>query len=236
VVGSYAALSTVAQLVQIWPLASSQTLGPTVSRYFHAGDLAGVRKALNDYIGVASIVSAFLFAGVATFGDRLDLVFGKSFVFHSDIAFLMSLGYMLSGTLAPIGYSLSMTGRHRAELAILASGGAFLIVTCYALVPLYGAIGAATSVCLTFVLINVTRFVYVSRTLGFLPGKLIDLAPPFIALICAFAAKKAMEAVLPLSFFEVLAACVLYAALNGSAVFAFVLGPVQRRKILTFAR
>jgi O-antigen/teichoic acid export membrane protein len=232
VVGAYAALSTVSQLVQVWPLAASQTLGPTISKRYHAGDLAGVRKALDDYIRLASIMSGFLFAGIAAFGDRLDLVFGKSFTFKSDIAFLMPLGYLLSATLAPMGYSLSMTGRHRAELTILVAGAVFLLGACYVLAPRYGDVGAATAVCLTFAVINITRFAYVSRTLGFIPGRFADLAPPAAALLCAFAAKVACEALFPLSFPEVFTACVLYALAYGATTWTVLMGPEQRRNAL----
>lgn len=232
VVGAYAALSTVSQLVQVWPLAASQTLGPTIAKRYHAGDIAGVRRALNDYIHLASIMSGFLFAGVAAFGDRLNYVFGHSFTFRSDVAFLMPLGYLLSAALAPMGYSLSMTGRHRAEFVILIGGACFLLGACYLLIPRYGDIGAATAVCLTFAGINLTRFAYVSRTLGFIPGRPADFVPPVLALLCAFAAKSVVESFLPAGFFVVLLACVIYAGLYGALTFGFLIGPELRRRLL----
>lgn len=232
VVGAYTALSTVSQLVQVWPLAASQTLGPTISKRYHAGDVDGVRKALGDYLSRASIMSGFLFAGIAAFGDRLDLVFGKSFTFHSAIAFLMPLGYLVSATLAPMGYALSMTGRHRAELGILSAGAVVLLAMCYVFVPRFGDVGAAAAVSLTFGVINVARFAYVSRTLGFIPGRLADFAPPAVALVCAFSAKLTCEALFTQSFPEVFAACVLYALAYGAATWMFLLGPEQRARAL----
>jgi O-antigen/teichoic acid export membrane protein len=231
-VGAYAALSTVSQLVQVWPLAASQTLGPTIAKRYHAGDITGVRRALSDYIHLASIVSGFLFAGVAVFGDRLNYVFGRSFAFKPDVALLMPLGYLLSAALSPMGYSLSMTGRHRAELVIMIGGAGLLLAGCYLLIPRYGDVGAAGAVCVTFAAVNLTRFAYVSRTLGFVPGRTADFLPPVLALMCAFGAKFAVECVLPAGFVVVLLACVIYAGLYGALTVCFLIGPEQRRKLL----
>lgn len=221
IVGEYAALSTVAQLVQVWPMAASQSLGPTISQRFHAGDMDGVRSALSDYLHMASIVGGFIFAGVATFGDRLDLIFGKSFQFHSGVAFLMPLGYLLSATLAPMGYALSMTGRHRAELVILGFGGVILFVCCQLLVPPLGQIGAAIAVAISFALINIARFVYVSRTLGFVPGRPIDFLFPVLALATAFSGKLSIEHLMGRSFLSTFLACVLFAVVY-SVIILFV--------------
>ncbi|PZR32156.1 lipopolysaccharide biosynthesis protein [Caulobacter segnis] len=231
-VGEYAAISTVAQLVQVWPLAASQTLGPTVARRYHEGDMAGVRSALSNYIHMAAIVAGFVFGGVATFGDRLDLVFGHSFQFDATIAFLMPLGYLLSATLAPMGYALSMTGRHRTELGILTVGGVVLVSLCAVLAPRYGAIGTAIAVVLTFALINITRFVVVARVLGIIPGKLTDLLPPVLAVACAFPCKLLLESLLGRDLIATLAACVLYTAIYGAIALLFLIGATERAALL----
>lgn len=231
VVGSYTALGSVAQLVSVWPMASSQTLGPNISRYYHAGDYAGVRKALNDYIHFASVVSGFLFAGVAAFGDHLDLLFGHTFHFRPLIAFLMPLGYLISATLGPTGFALSMTGRHRAELAILITGGAVLWALCGALIPSYGDVGAATAVCISFTIVNLLRFLWVGRTLGFIPGRIADLAPPIIAALLAFAVKLGLLGALPRTLPALLLGCVLYALAYAAVAYRFLLGDTGRAKV-----
>ncbi|MGY2047795.1 lipopolysaccharide biosynthesis protein [Methylobacterium sp. JK268] len=216
-VGEYGALNTVSQLVHLYPFAASLTLGPQVSRHYHAGDLAGVRRALDDYLRFASIVAGFVFGGIAVFGDRLDLLFGASFHFRSDVAFLLPLGYLLSATLAPTGYALSMTGRHKAELVILASGGVLLVVLCNLLVPALEQVGAATAVVITFTMINVVRFAWVARALGFVPGRPADILPPLVALALASAARRAVDMIGERSLLLTIAACLLYAAAFSAA-------------------
>jgi O-antigen/teichoic acid export membrane protein len=231
VVGSYTALGAIAQLVSIWPIAASQTLGPNISRHYHAGDYAAVRKALNDYIHMASVMAGFLFAGVAAFGDHLDLLFGHSFHFRPLIAFLLPLGYLISATLGPTGYALSMTGRHRAELVILIAGAATLGSLCYLLVPRYGDVGAATSVCFSFALVNLIRFLWVGRTLGFIPGRIADFAPPVIAALLAYGVKYCVVLPLPRTLPVLLLGCVVYGLAYAGMAYKLLLDDIGRAKV-----
>ncbi len=233
VVGAYAALSTMSQLVTVWPLASSQTLAPKISKHFHAGDIPAIKEELNGYMHLASIMSGFIFAGVAAFGDRLDLLFGKSFIFRPGIALLMPLGYLISATLGPAGYALSMTGKHREELVILIAGAVILWVSCYMLVPLWGDIGAASAVCLTFTLINVCRFTWVGRSFGFVPGRLADLLPPIIALAAGYGAKLLVDLVMPRGLLGLILACLLYALIFAAITVKFLLGDEGRMRVRT---
>jgi O-antigen/teichoic acid export membrane protein len=217
-VGEYGALSTFAQLVQLYPLAASQALGPTVSRHFHEGNLAGLRTALNSYIHFASVTGSFVFAGIAVFGDRLDLLFGPSFQFHPQVCFLLPLGYLLSAALAPVGYALSMTGRHKSELLILAAGAVILVVLCLLLVPPFQQVGAASAVVAAFFLINAARFAYVSRVLGFTPGRMADLLPPIVAIALAVAARRVFDLAGERSLLVTSLACVTYTALYATYV------------------
>ena len=231
VVGEYAALSTISQIVQVYPLAVSQTLGPTISRRHHAGDAAGVRSALDDYIYLASLVSGFVFGGVAAFGTRLDLLFGASFHFAPAVSFLMPLGYLLSATLAPTGYALSMTGRHRSELAILFLGGMALAIGCLALVPRFGQTGAALSVAAAFLLINVARFAYVAKVLAFVPGRLADFAGPLAGLALAFLSRAIADGTFARNFAGLAAGCAIYTALYGALCATMLLRPQHRRRL-----
>lgn len=231
VVGSYTALGAVAQLVAVWPMASSQTLGPNISRYYHAGDYAALRKALNEYLHFSAVMAGFLFGGVAVFGDHLDLLFGRSFHFRPLIVFLMPLGYLISATLGPTGFALSMTGRHRAELVVLILGSAALWMLCIVLIPPFGDVGAATAVCLSFTLVNIMRFLWVGRTLGFIPGRLADFAPPVFATLLAFAIKLGILVQLPRTLPVLMLGCALYALAYAGVAYRFLLGEAGRAKV-----
>ena len=221
-IGAYAALGSVAQLVQMFPMAASQSLGPNVSRHYFAGDMASVHRALNEYIYLSSIVSGFVFAGVAVFGERLNLVFGHGFEFNPLVCFLLPFGYLFSATLAPMGYALSMTGRHRFEVFILSLGCAILVGSCWLLTPRFGPAGAAASVVLGFAATNVMRFAYVSKSLGFIPGELKDLASPAVALAIAYLCKLAGGALGAVTLATTFVTCLAYAAAFFAVAFFFL--------------
>jgi O-antigen/teichoic acid export membrane protein len=218
-VGAYGALSTVAQLVQAYPFAASQTLGPAIARFYRDGDLPAIRHAMSQYLRSASIVGGFLFGGIAALGDRLDLLFGHSFHFQPAICFMLPLGWLISATLGPMGYSLSMTGRHRLELAILVTGFVVLTAGCLILVPLWGQIGAASAVVAAFAFINLVRFSFFIRLFGFVPGSLLDLLPPVSAYLLAIAARLALDHLLARSLAGFVLASLLYSALYGALVY-----------------
>ncbi len=216
VTGEYTAMSNVAQLIQIYPNAISQTLGPRIAVLYRAGDLAGIGDELQDYSRKAAMLGGVLFGGVAVFGTDLDLVFGQAFVFPWQLAVLLAAGWYVSATLAPFGYVLSMTGRHRQELAILTVGAAVLVACLPLLIPPFGSIGAALSVFIAFVSVNVIRCVRVIRILGLNPLRWRDALPPAcfagVALACSLAGNRLLAA---RSLPHLVAECSAYLALAG---------------------
>ncbi len=221
VTGEYTAMSNVAQLIQIYPSAISQTLGPRIATLYQANDMPGINDELQGYLRKASMLGGFLFGGIAVFGTDLDLIFGKAFDFPPALAVLLASGWYVSASLAPLGYVLSMTGRHRQELAVLSVGAILLVVCLMLFIPPLGSIGAALAVMIAFVTVNVLRCIYVVRVLSFNPLRLRDFAPPacfaFVALACSVAgfslAGKQLAAFL--------AECLVYLLLSAACYLGF---------------
>ena len=182
VTGQYTAVSTVAQIIQIYPIAISQALGPRIAFLYKLHDCAGITDELRTYIRKASILGGYLFGGVVVFGTDLDLLFGRSFAVPELLVLLLATGWYISATLAPVGYVLSMTGRHRQELAILFVGAIVLVVSLFSLVPSTGSIGAALSVLITFALVNAARCLYVIQILQANPLSLKEVLLPVLFL------------------------------------------------------
>lgn len=211
-VGEYSALSAVAQLVQLYPLAASQRIGPQVAAAYERDDMEGMRAIYRRYARQSSLVAGFVFGGVAYFGSHLDLLFGKSFAFQPAVAGLIAFGHLLSAIFAPLGFCLSMTGRHRLEFGILLGGVVVLVTACCLLIPIYDQAGCAMSVALAFATVNVARSALVFRIFGFFPATWRDALPPLAALPLAAGADFLVR---PLGERTVLAtglACGLYAA------------------------
>jgi len=188
ITGEYTAISSVSQLIQIYPIAISQTLGPRIALLYRQEDRPGIVAELRGYLRKASMLGGYLFGGVAVFGTDLDLVFGHGFEFPWLLPVLLASGWYISATLAPFGYVLSMTGRHREEVAILSAGAVLLVACLLVLIPPLGAIGAASSVTIAFVAVNTARCAYVIRILSLSPLRVTDMLPPLcflaVALVC----------------------------------------------------
>lgn len=211
-VGEYAALSAVAQLVQLYPLAASQRIGPQVAAAHERRDMGGLRAIYRRYTQQSSLVAGFVFGGVAYFGSHLDLLFGKSFAFQPAVAGLIAGGHLLSAVFAPLGFCLSMTGRHRLEFGLLLGGVVVLVASCCLLIPLYDQAGCAASVALAFATVNVARSVLVFRIFGFFPATWRDAVPPLAALPLAAGADFLVRPLGERTLLTTGLACTLYAA------------------------
>ena len=231
IAGEYAAMSMVAQLISIYPNAISQTLGPRIAALYAAGDRDGMYREFRQYLRQASLLGGYLFGGIAVFGTDLDLLFGPEFHFPVMLAGLLALGWYISAVLAPLGYALSMTGRHRQEFVILASGAGVLLAALFAFVPLLGGVGAALAVALSFLVINVVRSVRVIRVLGRNPLSARDLLPPLLFLGLAALASTLDQVVAGRSIALLLVECVAYTLLSAAAYGFLLAVPAERRRI-----
>ena len=236
VAGEYTAMSSVAQLIQIYPIALSQTLGPRIALRYQQGDLSGLVGELRGYLRKASLLGGYLFGGVAVFGTDLDLVFGRGFEISWVLASLLAFGWYVSAVLAPLGYVLSMTGRHRQEVAILSVGAATLIICLVVLIPPLAATGAALAVAIAFVLANAGRGTYVIRVLGVNPLRLRDLIPPIAFIAAALTCRRLGSLIggrqLPILALE----CVAYSGLAAGIFLSLLVDAAERRVVLDMLR
>ena len=68
--------------------------------------------------------------------------------------------------LGPMGWALSMTGRHVQELAILLCGLALATLLCRFAIPQWGQLGAAVATCVAMSFTNLVRVICVRRAFG----------------------------------------------------------------------
>ena len=194
-------------------------------------DLEAIKRALQTYLRRATLMGGYLLGGVAIFGADLGLVFGHGFSFPWPLPVLLGFGWFVSATLAPFGYVMSMTGRHRRELVILL-GGALLLVACLLiLVPRYAGIGAALSVAIAFLAVNAVRCLYVIRIIGRNPLHISNILPPAAFLAAAFACRQAALALVPQTLLNLILECTLYTII-AAVIFAGLLATREERQTL----
>jgi O-antigen/teichoic acid export membrane protein len=81
----------------------------------------------------------------------------------------LACGQLVTALFGPMGWVLSMTGRHLLELAILAAGLVLATLLCALAIPALGQIGAAVATFTAIAFTNGARMLWVRRTLRALP-------------------------------------------------------------------
>jgi O-antigen/teichoic acid export membrane protein len=226
--GEYAAMSMVAQVIAIYPSAISQTLGPSIAVLHAAGDREGMQRELSGYLRQATLLGGFLLGGIAVFGVDLDLLFGTGFEFPLALVVLLAVGWYVSAVLAPLGYVLSMTGRHRQEVAILAAGVVLMAGLLLLLIPALGSIGAGLAVAITFAFVNAVRAARVLRVLRGNPLRPWHIVPPMAFTAVAAACRLGGEALVGRSLPALIGECALYSLLALALFLAAFARPEER--------
>jgi O-antigen/teichoic acid export membrane protein len=230
-VGEYAAVSAIAQIIQFAPQAISQSLGAVVARDYAKGDIQTLRTTLSGYLRSASLITAPIFGGVAVFGPWLDLLFGSKFHFSWQVCAALASAQYISAVLAPMGYSLSMTGRHRLELLLLASGTAGISLACLLVTPYYGAAGLATTIAVGYLATNFARAFLVRRLFSISLGQASDLLPPLLSLGLALVMRHVGEMLLGRNLPALFAIGVIYLASCGATYWFVLFRPAEKNKL-----
>lgn len=234
-VGEYAVLSIVAQLVQLFPFALSQTLGPTLARAHEKGDYNQLEKSLSRYLRQSSLLAAPIFGGAVVWGGSLNLVFGKSFHFSWEVSSMLALGYLVGGMLGCVGFALSMTGRHRAETVILALGNIVSVILCLLFARRGGQFGVASAVFAGFLFINFFRYVVVARCFGIVPGSLADLIPAPLCVLAGLLSRQIVSIFINQNITWLIVCGLLYIAIVVSCFWFLLLLEDEKRRIVNFA-
>jgi O-antigen/teichoic acid export membrane protein len=105
----------------------------------------GLRRVVRIFnlISVAAALPVALVLGL--FPDLVLRAFGDGFRAASPVLQILAAMQVFNVLTGPVGVLMSMTGRQR-QLAVLLAGGRVIhLVLCVALIPTYGAVGAAWS-------------------------------------------------------------------------------------------
>lgn len=232
-VGEYAALSTIAQIIPIYPQALSQTLGPTIAKFYKDGDMLGIKRELSNYLRRASLLSSPIFGAVAAFGPWLNLLFGKKYEFHPWLSLNLGAAFLISALLNPMGFPLSMTGRHKTEFMILITGTVGAILLCMTLAPTFGPNGVALGTSAGYLFINVVRMGVTSRFLRIIPGSLRDLGPPLICAVVGYTLKFSADAFLPRSAIVAIGVGLIYGVLVLISYWVVMLNPEEKEFVVS---
>jgi len=162
----YAAAKTIA-LVSFVYFAVAAASAHKFSEYFVAGDRARLASFVRDAIQWTFWPSLATTLLILALGWPLLWLFGERFVAGYELMFVLAIGILARAVIGPGERFLSMVGEQKACALAALVALAVNLVLCFALIPKYGAMGAAISTSIAFVVESTLIFLIARYRLGF---------------------------------------------------------------------
>ncbi len=129
---------------------------------------------LKDASRILMIFSFGVGGGLILFGKPILWLFGEAYMAAYWVMVILIIGRIVESAAGPVGQLLAMTGNHWAVSRILLLSTVLNLVMNATFIPLWGALGAATTTAISFVAWNIALLIYAWRKLGFNPSILPD--------------------------------------------------------------
>jgi O-antigen/teichoic acid export membrane protein len=162
----YAAAKTLA-LVSFIYYAISATTAHRFSVYHVAGDRAGLSAFIAQSIKWTFWPSVAATALLLAVGQPLLRLFGAQFAGGYHLMFILAIGLLARAAIGPIERLLNMLGQQRACALIYGAAFAINLGACVALIPWFGAAGAATATTTALIIESIMLFRVTKSRLGF---------------------------------------------------------------------
>jgi O-antigen/teichoic acid export membrane protein len=164
--GVYALASRGADLVIFTLVAVNTALSPTFAGLWAAGDRERLQRVVTQSARLIFALSAAIAAGLFALAPVFLAIFGESFVVGAPVLRVLLLGQLVNVSMGSVGVLLVMADRERLAMVGFAMGTAVNLVLALALVPSYGALGAAWAATASMVVWNVVLWFFTLRTMG----------------------------------------------------------------------
>jgi O-antigen/teichoic acid export membrane protein len=190
-VGIFSAAGNVSQVMTL-VLTAFIPISMTMIADLHAngryGELSKLYQSIARWILILTL-PAFLVVVIAP--SEVMLVFGRAFSSGGAVLLVLSIGQLFNAGTGPVGKLMEMTGKQDINVAVVAAVIVLNAGLNYALIPTYGALGAAVSTTIATVVVFGGLVVLAGRLLGF---RLLDGRTLPVLAIAALAAGLAMFA------------------------------------------
>ena len=184
-IGQYSLARTLLALLAFLTLAFNQSVGGLIAERYFRGDRAGVLRVLSHSFRWIALGTLPLFAIFLLWGAQLLTLFGASFAMPQSVIAWLAVSQFIAALLGPMGWALSMTGRHVLELRILLGGLLVAVVACAIAVPHFGQLGAAMGACAAVTFSHGLRLYFVRQVLGAWPVEAAVLRMLVAGVACA---------------------------------------------------
>lgn len=161
----HAATKTLALVAFIYFSVSAAT-AHRFSAYHAAGDHDRLAAFVASAVRWTFWPSLALLIVLLALGRPLLMLFGPDFAAAYPLMFLIAPGLLARAAVGPSERLLSMLGQQRACALAYAAAFAFNLIACLALIPVFGAAGAASATSLALIVESALLFVIVKRRLA----------------------------------------------------------------------
>jgi len=165
-VGIFGVANRVATLTSLVLIAVNSIAAPKFAAFHHQGD----RKNLGETARHAARLTTLLAAPVLLFfvivPEWILQLFGNEFAQGGLILAILAIGEFVNVATGSVGYLLAMSGHDRLLWGSTILSASVNVVLCLALIPIYGAIGAAIAAATSVVVGNLVNVYLVWRHLG----------------------------------------------------------------------
>jgi O-antigen/teichoic acid export membrane protein len=167
-VGIYTAAARTALLTRFLLLANSAVAAPRFAALHAANDKEGVTRLAVRSTMLTTVSSVPLLLLFVVFPENILSLFGPQFEAGAQALIILSIGQFVNAATGPVGYLLNMSGFHRIEGRIAVAGAVMTAGLCFALIPLWGILGAAAANAIATASCNLLRVYYAKSRLGIL--------------------------------------------------------------------
>jgi O-antigen/teichoic acid export membrane protein len=142
--GIFAAITSLGLLTRLVTLALSRSALPRFSQHYAAGDLDRYKKLIFRLMALGLVVGLAGFFVAWFFGSTLlTWAFTKEYAGHTDVLMVVMLGAGFTASFNFMGTAATAAQRFAPQMIVHAAKILCIAGICFAMVPAYGALGAA---------------------------------------------------------------------------------------------
>jgi O-antigen/teichoic acid export membrane protein len=168
-VGIYSVASAVVVYVPLVLSSINQIFAPTTAELHTRGDLALLKRLFQSLTKWVIALTVPLALVIMIASRPVMRIFGADFEAGWPILIIGTVGQLVNCGVGPVGYLLLMSGNQKRVIKVQIAMGVLMVVASIALVPILGAIGAATAAAMSNVGMNILNLIEVRKALGISP-------------------------------------------------------------------
>lgn len=167
VVGFYSVSVLISSILTFVISSVNTVLATKISELYHSNQIDKMFSIAVSSSKLITLISFFIFVLLYLFGnDFLVILYGDEF----DVSFLpmmiLSIGNLVNAATGSTGILLNMTGHQKPVLFLSSIISIISLLLSYIMIPKFGAVGSASSVAFSTILLNLLFLIFIYRRFG----------------------------------------------------------------------